>query len=1011
MKKVIEEELTKEIAEETPIKLNFDNSDKIGTAGEGALVPDIQNPSAQETANQVNGDMLNRSDFDGADESEEVGVAPPGGEIRIQDYADNKGLVKEDPDRLLKASKLDSADEVEEHGTALPNENAQLQDTDAKKTWKAEPQDLLKPIKFDWADEPDELEGAPLTKYIQVSSAPDVKSPGSETNHAMPAHDAQADVTTDDMDSSEVENSSSCDSEDVATPDTPLSEYSSIALTFDGIIDKAKGKEPSPLVSALNLACPDKPNSIETFAKIDKFIWLDLPMSSTQRTKEYPIIPWKIPYVSPNLRGLIPDYHVNDVITVFKQFDPHLQTDEGWALAQKCVEWDYMVLASQTLLEQGQGRRRRPLKPNPKSNKYLERLVDHKVRSTPAVVQSPLTNGQFHHYNFLQLPVVYPSATPPEVSLWAVFMFHKKACDGEPYPDPFSHKGVLISQASKLIDPYIYNGPEYILRLYRGSRLRDQLTGYVQKVYRGNGTWHNDQYVYEEEKPLAVYEVEHFNDIKDYVHGPHPPIFINVPEYLEISSINDNGRPQKLPPPYRWIKAVGWDRKGLPKTNLSMMESVSDRLADHEVTHPQGNLLTSNLPAAEDDGHSSPVFGGCDIPVGQIEEYSDDEGISLYGHVHHTNMEPASQATPTSGTDTTESTSQIPPTVDADATKFCVDSSSGKKVEAEEEHSLSQANPFHSIDTDSYDETEGIVYGGISDELSQPDEDLFTAALQQEISGTIRSAEAEFPYVVKGTVEVLDNLCAAEQSLFQHDGADGTRAKVRLGPAPIETSTINRGTNEDLAAYTKHLEGDNTEMMVGKDLKLAQEGCGMDVPKAQDSGCEDLTALSGEENNTTTDVEGNGILDVKEDISDQCHGEESLLANFVHAIETEQTSSAPIAVIQEHTLEAEAQDVEQQGLLVLIKFSKYLIDEDFAVEGATSNPNTPIENEDGPTTIRADEQPESPAIPQSPWADQNDLTSFQHKVDFNEYFFGTFAIGIGHQVFKAMSWIDKVIRY
>ena len=108
-----------------------------------------------------------------------------------------------------------------------------------------------------------------------------------------------------------------------------------------------------------------------------------------------------------------------------------------------------------------------------------------------------------HHYNIMGHPVYCRTYTPPEVSLWASQQTWK------PHFRTESTEGVLVSQAWKLVDPYSYNGPAELLVL-GGSKLREAVIGFVDKVYEPFGTWGYDRYDYDESVPKTTYDVPDF---------------------------------------------------------------------------------------------------------------------------------------------------------------------------------------------------------------------------------------------------------------------------------------------------------------------------------------------------------------------------------------------------------------------------------------------------------------------------------------------------------------------
>lgn len=126
----------------------------------------------------------------------------------------------------------------------------------------------------------------------------------------------------------------------------------------------------------------------------------------------------------------------------------------------------------------------------------------------------------FHHLNFLGHPVYHKSSTPAEVSLWLAFTSHKKRIF-----HPFSRQGVTTSQATKHIDPFVYLGPEALLKS-SGSELRNAVTGYVEKAYDSLGTWLYDSLVDEDENVPRTAELSRSYVYRDWdstgeLQAPH----------------------------------------------------------------------------------------------------------------------------------------------------------------------------------------------------------------------------------------------------------------------------------------------------------------------------------------------------------------------------------------------------------------------------------------------------------------------------------------------------------
>ncbi|KAL8630172.1 hypothetical protein Q9189_004093 [Teloschistes chrysophthalmus] len=89
----------------------------------------------------------------------------------------------------------------------------------------------------------------------------------------------------------------------------------------------------------------------------------------------------------------------------------------------------------------------------------------------------------FEHYNFLGNRVSLRSETPAAVSLYVQMSCRRKVAR-----DPLSREGVILSQATKYIDPVAYDGPQEHL-LVEGNACRDRVTGYAVKLNDPEGTF------------------------------------------------------------------------------------------------------------------------------------------------------------------------------------------------------------------------------------------------------------------------------------------------------------------------------------------------------------------------------------------------------------------------------------------------------------------------------------------------------------------------------------------
>lgn len=220
--------------------------------------------------------------------------------------------------------------------------------------------------------------------------------------------------------------------------------------------------------------------------------------------------------------------------------------------------------------------------------------------TTPAVEEIEL-----HHLNFSQQPVFHKTETSPEVSLWAV-------CSGQAqHHESVSRKGVLSSQAGKLIDPFLYCGPNALLNL-KGTQLRDEVTGYVEKVYHPKGTWIFDQYDPDETVP-CVAEGDAYTDIFNgpgWLYSPQPvhrmlfprdvyrPAEDNTDLYpqevdLEDVIVNDDGRIHVHKP----RSDKNW--AAFSPSRLSTVQNCSEETSDLELLSPKPKCTSSSTSSLD----------------------------------------------------------------------------------------------------------------------------------------------------------------------------------------------------------------------------------------------------------------------------------------------------------------------------------------------------------------------------------------------------------------------------
>lgn len=252
-------------------------------------------------------------------------------------------------------------------------------------------------------------------------------------------------------------------------------------------------------------------------------------------------------YLREDLSDEISEFYDNNLPL---EFHKDSQIASFWWLSVANVEWRHMRQASETLKDQGAY--------VPKSIKEADRSRDwfwengrplDSQRLPSVSVVSAEVKPAFHHLNFQGSPVYHKSSTPPEVSLWLAFTAHRKRL----YHD-FSRQGVITSQATKLMDPFMFSGREHLLK-GSGSQLRDAVIGCVHKAYKGRGTWLSGRYDDDEQEPINsdiekghVYKYrDAAGDIQYPLQVPHE---ISPADYDEVS-FND-GEDSYTREPTRW---------------------------------------------------------------------------------------------------------------------------------------------------------------------------------------------------------------------------------------------------------------------------------------------------------------------------------------------------------------------------------------------------------------------------------------------------------------------------
>ena len=291
------------------------------------------------------------------------------------------------------------------------------------------------------------------------------------------------------------------------------------------------------------------------------------------------------------LRHFVPEDVQSEVNDYYRALPPKRQNLQGWIFATNVIEWGYMTLISKQLEEWGVYKHV-PLQQADSfdvwQSKYLHKAKHPDVAQASASLlkittdscdQESATSSPFHHINFLGQKVFKKSRTPPEVSLWVAIMSERFSTF-----EPLTRKGVLASQAMKMVDPFQFRGPKHFLEL-SGTELRDSVTGYVDKVYLPVGTWVKDRYEEDEEMPKTTEEVSTYWDNREFGFDQMQTPYLMQPDDNDIV-INDNvafhPTCQKL--------VDGQPYTGYGPSKLSEMQMAEGNVFEPEIEKPIGEV-------------------------------------------------------------------------------------------------------------------------------------------------------------------------------------------------------------------------------------------------------------------------------------------------------------------------------------------------------------------------------------------------------------------------------------
>ena len=212
-----------------------------------------------------------------------------------------------------------------------------------------------------------------------------------------------------------------------------------------------------------------------------------------------------------------------------------------------------------------------------------------------------------HHFNFVNAPVMYKSATSPAVSMWAI---KTAGLIGKRSTIALDLKYVLVSQAGKYVDPVSFDGPEQELdklSKLKGSAFRDAVTGRTCKAYHPAGNWMYDRYDPDDDVPMLLHDVSFWSGVSGNVNMPIPvwPMSDLEDANMEfVTRASDETKPHegKSNPP---VKARGKKSSLHYVLSITDGEDVSQSQQEIVEERKDTNPTSQTLPLPHDEASSS----------------------------------------------------------------------------------------------------------------------------------------------------------------------------------------------------------------------------------------------------------------------------------------------------------------------------------------------------------------------------------------------------------------------
>ena len=393
---------------------------------------------------------------------------------------------------------------------------------------------------------------------------------------------------------------------------------------------------------------------------------------------------------------------------------------------------------------------------------------------------------EVHHLNYSFGSVLTKTATPPEVSLWAVVSTENRQHTNGP---SFTRQSILTAEAMKYVDPVYYDGPSEILML-SGSKLRDALTGRTYKCYPPVGNWNFDWYEPEENVP---YGADPNTMYWNWMSGPPlPQPFIFEDSNHLPPNVNSNENCLWPSKPEDWKV-----RRPSPLRQVASASSISDDAFDANKTEAAPREKWAELPLddvpdlasssdTESDMFASPDSGRSPRQP-TPESTSEIDGTSPGdGQICNVDLEHLPDLEDCEVGNVSKETRNLVALVKALKGEFCTSPRGSESEVATDTHTVCEAQTMEEIDQDN-----SFIYGILNEEPHMHERSnaaQSACVMTEEVSKMLTKDE--------GVQEQTDEGCAksmekkpAEEVASPSEGSEDLQGKSIRERSELKEST------------------------------------------------------------------------------------------------------------------------------------------------------------------------------------------------------------------------------